>query len=125
MEVFSATGAYLPWPWFRRGLRRQATAGRRGVPERSSANAHADDGPDRPVLKASPIFSDRHDDRRDAAVRPWTAACAADGVPRRGLDFHCERPHVLGRSASHGLREQSEPDRRANRWFWAAPCPME
>jgi hypothetical protein len=65
-----------------------------------------------PCAKASTTFSGGHDDRRDTAraVRPRVAACAAHGVPRGGLDFHCERPHVLGRSAAHGLSERSDAD---------------
>jgi len=80
-----------------------------------------------PCAKASPIFAGRQNDRRDAA----RGREAMGSGFRGGLDFHCERPHVLGRSASHGLRERSNTDRRdgdgseANRWFWAAPCPME
>jgi len=80
-----------------------------------------------PCAKASPIFAGRQNDRRDAA----RGREAMGSGFRGGLDFHCERPHVLGRSASHDLRERSNTDRRdgdgseANRWFWAAPCPME
>jgi hypothetical protein len=54
VQVFSARGACLPWAWFRRGLRSQVTVdtGRRGLLERSSANAHEDDGPDGPVRES-------------------------------------------------------------------------
>jgi hypothetical protein len=86
-----------------------------------------------PCAKASTLSSGGHDERHDAAraVRPWAPACAAHGVPRGGLDFHGERQHVLGLSASHGPRERSDADGRhgddpeASRWLWAAPCPTE